>query len=229
MLRSDLLEHFKKFDTPTICNALELIDSRFRLHGFTTEQMVCADPSLPPIVGYARTATLRALSPVDPKKKREIGMAYYEYVASGEGQNISVIQDLDSSPGLGANWGEVNTNIHKALGILGVITNGAIRDMDVLAPGFQLLAGKIVPSHAYVRIEDTGREVNIFGMSVRHDDLIHADLHGAVVIPRECAEELPEKIDLMIRREKVILDACQDPGFNLEMLKQATSNSADIH
>ena len=66
MLRSDLLEHFKKFDTPTICNALELIDSRFRLHGFTTEQMVCADPSLPPIVGYARTATLRALSPVDP-------------------------------------------------------------------------------------------------------------------------------------------------------------------
>ena len=97
--------------------------------------------------------------------------------------------------------------------------------MDVLAP-FQLLAGKIVPSHAYVRIEDTGREVNIFGMSVRHDDLIHADLHGAVVIPRECAEELPEKIDLMIR---FILDACQDPGFNLEMLKQATSNSADIH
>ena len=156
-------------------------------------------------------------------------MAYYEYVASGEGPNISVIQDLDSSPGLGANWGEVNTNIHKALGILGVITNGAIRDMDVLAPGFQLLAGKIVPSHANVRIEDTGSEVNIFGMSVRHDDLIHADLHGAVVIPRECAEELPEKIDLMIRREKVILDACQDPGFNLEMLKQATSNSADIH
>ena len=122
MLRSELLEHFKKFDTPTICNALELIDSRFRLHGFTTEQMVCADPSLPPIVGYARTATLRALSPVDPKKKREIGLAYYEYVASGEGPNISVIQDLDSSPGLGANWGEVNTNIHKALGILGVKT-----------------------------------------------------------------------------------------------------------
>ena len=104
MLHSDLLEHFKKFDTPTICNALELIDSRFRLHGFTTKQMVCADPSLPPIVGYARTATLRALSPVDPKKKREIGMTYYEYVASGEGPNISVIQDLDSSPGLGANW-----------------------------------------------------------------------------------------------------------------------------
>ena len=178
-------------------------------------------------MGYARTATLRALSPVDPKKKREIGMAYYEYVASGEGPNISVIQDLDSSPGLGANWGEVNTNIHKALGILGVITNGAIRDMDVLAPGFQLLAGKIVPSHAYVRIEDTAGG-QYFGMSVRHDDLIHADLHGAVVIPRECAEELPEKIDLMIRRES-ILDACQDPGFNLEMLKQATSNSADIH
>jgi regulator of RNase E activity RraA len=101
--------------------------------------------------------------------------------------------------------------------------------MDVLAPGFQLLAGKIVPSHAYVRIEDSGMEVNIFGMTVRHNDLIHADRHGAVVIPAECAEELPGKIDLMIRREKVILDACKDPGFNLEMLKQATSDSADIH
>ncbi|HJM06714.1 MAG TPA: RraA family protein, partial [SAR324 cluster bacterium] len=188
-----------------------------------------ADPSLEPIVGYARTATIRALSPVDPKKKRETGMAYYDYVASGPGPNISVIQDLDPRPGLGANWGEVNTNIHKALGVLGVITNGAIRDMDVLAPGFQLLAGKIVPSHAYVRIEDSGMEVNIFGMTVRHNDLIHADRHGAVVIPAECAEELPGKIDLMIRREKVILDACKDPGFNLEMLKQATSDSADIH
>ena len=226
---TELIDHFKNFDTPTICNALELIDSRFRLHGFTTEQMVCADPSLPPIVGYARTAILRALSPVDPKKKRKTSMAYYEYVSSGSGPNISVIQDIDSNPGLGANWGEVNTSIHKALGVLGVITNGAIRDMDVLAPGFQLLAGKIVPSHAYVRIEDTGLEVNIFGMTVRHNDLIHADLHGAVVIPFECVEALPGKIDLMIRREKVILDACKDPGFNLEMLKQATSHSADIH
>ncbi len=229
VIPSTLLDLFKKHDTPTICNALELIDSRFRLHGFTTEQMICADPSLEPIVGYARTATIRALSPVDPKKKRETGMAYYEYVSSGPGPNISVIQDLDPRPGLGANWGEVNTNIHKALGVLGVITNGAIRDMDVLAPGFQLLAGKIVPSHAYVRIEDSGMEVNIFGMTVRHNDLIHADRHGAVVIPAECAEELPGKIDLMIRREKVILDACKDPGFNLEMLKQATSDSADIH
>ena len=78
---SELIDHLKNFDTPTICNALELIDSRFRLHGFTTEQMVCADPSLPPMVGYARTAILRAISPVDPIKKRETSMDYYKYVS----------------------------------------------------------------------------------------------------------------------------------------------------
>ena len=223
-----LLELLCRHDTPTICNALELIDSSCRLKGFTTEQMVCSDPKLPPIVGYARTATIRAASPVDPKVKRENGQDYYEYVSSGPGPNISVIQDLDSRPGFGAYWGEVNTSIHKALGILGVVTNGSIRDLDVLAPGFQLLAGKIGPSHAYVHIEDTGREVSIFGMNVRHNDLIHADRHGAVVIPSKYALDLPNAIDLMIRREKIILDACRRPGFNLEVLKQATSESATI-
>jgi len=224
-----LLEHFRQFDTPTICNALELAAPERRTMGFTTEPFVCADPSLPPIVGYARTATIRAANPIDPSKKRENALRYYEYVASDPGPNIVVLQDLDSRPGIGAHWGEVNTNIHKALGLPGGITNGAIRDLDVLAPGFQLLGGKVSPSHVYVRVEDVGIDVDIFGMAVKHGDLIHADRHGAVVIPLEAAPKLPECIDLCIRREAVILDACKRPDFNIEMLKQAIGNSAEIH
>ena len=223
-----LLNTFRKYDTPTIVNSLELLDSKFRTSCFTTEQMICADTTLPPIVGYARTATISASSEVDPNTKRDRSLAYYEYVSSGTAPFISVIQDIDESPGFGAFWGEVNSNIHNALGVIGVVTNGSVRDLDVLSPGFQVLAGKIGPAHAYVRIEETGIPVNIFGMNVQHNDLIHADRHGSVVIPAELAEELPTAIDLMIRKEKIILDACKRQDFDFEILKKAIQDSAQI-
>ena len=227
-ISQDLLENLRKYDTPTIVNSLEILDSRFRTSGFTTEQLVCVDTSLPPIVGYAKTATISASSEVDPNTKRDRSLAYYEYVSSGTAPYISVIQDVDEIPGFGAFWGEVNSNIHNALGVIGVVTNGSVRDLDVLAAGFQVLAGKIGPGHAYVRIEETGIPVNIFGMNVQHNDLIHADRHGSVVIPAELAEELPKAIDLMIRKEKIILDACKRQDFDFEILKKAIQDSAQI-
>ena len=228
-LNEEELAALRAWDTPTICNALEITSPERRAIGFTVEPLVCAFPGLDPIVGYARTATIRAASPVDPARKRANALHYYEYVASNPGPNIVVIQDLDSRPGIGAHWGEVNSNIHKALGLPGAITNGSIRDLDVLAPGFQLLGGKVSPSHVYVRVEEMGKEVEIFGMSVKHGDLIHADRHGAVVIPREVAPKLPECIDLCIRREVVILDACKRPDFSIDVLKQALGDSKEIH
>jgi len=225
----NLLETLRKYDTPTIVNSLELLDIKFRTSGFTTEQLVCADTSLPPIVGYARTATISASDEIDQQIKRERSLAYYKYISSGTGPCVSVIQDIDQNPGFGAFWGEVNSNIHKALGVTGVLTNGSVRDLDVLSEGFQVLAGKIGPAHAYVRIEETGIPVSIFGMEVNHDDLIHADRHGAVVIPSELSENLPEAIDLMISREKVILDACKREDFSYQVLRQAIMESAEIH
>jgi len=223
-----LLNTFRKYDTPTIVNSLEHLDSKFRTSCFTTEQMICVDTTLPPIVGYARTATIRASSEVDPKTKRDRSLAYYEYLSSGKAPCISVIQDVDESPGFGAFWGEVNSHIHNALGVLGVVTNGSVRDLGVLSVGFQVLAGKIGPAHAYVRIEKTGIPVNIFGMNVQHNDLIHADRHGAVLIPEELAEELPKVVDLMVRKEKIILGACKRKHFDIEMLKKAIHDSSQI-
>ena len=220
-----LFETLRKYDTPTIVNSLELLDSKFRTSGFTKEQLFCTDTSLPPIIGYARTATIKASNEIDPQIKRDRSLAYYEYVSSGTGPWISVIQDIDENPGFGAFWGEVNSNIHKSLGVIGTITNGSVRDLDELSEGFQVLAGKIGPAHAYVRIEETGIPVDIFGMEVQHNDLLHADRHGAVVIPAELAGKLPESIELMISREKIILDACKRDDFNYQILRQAILES----
>jgi regulator of RNase E activity RraA len=230
-LTAALLDELRKVDTPTICNALEIVVPERRGMGFTTGSMVVARSELPPMVGFARTATYRSAQPsrrpADEVQTQRA--AYYEYVEAGDRPTISVLQDLDREPGFGAFWGEVNSTIHSALGTIGGITNGSIRDLDALAPGFQLLAGKVGPSHAYGHLVDFGGTVDIFGMEVVDHDLIHADRHGAVVIPKAVAPEIPAAIDLILRREKVILDACADPGFNAEALRRATADSADIH
>ena len=225
------LKKLTDWDTPTICNGLEHLSSDYRVKSFTVEQMQCFDPSLPPIIGYARTAMIRSMTPPEgqPEEIREMRARYYETIAAEPNPSISVIQDLDPTPGFGAFWGEVNTAIHKGLGCLGVVTNGSFRDIDACAPGFQLLGGKVAPSHAWVHLVDIECEVNIFGMAVKPNDIIHADRHGAVVVPADCVKELPAAIDVLTRREAVILDAARSPGFNVDILKKAMADSAEIH
>jgi len=227
----ELLSELRKYDTPTICNALEVVLGGRRSNGFTTETFICADPKLPPMVGYARTATLRAAEPsgLSAQQARDLRMAYYEYVAAEPHPTVVVVQDIDARPGLGAWWGEVHAVVHQKLGSLGVITNGAIRDLDVIAPGFQLLGGKISPSHAFVHIIEQGNEVNIFGLTVRHQDLIHADRHGAVVIPAQVANDLPHAIGVMIAREQLILEAARQPDFSVAAIRRAMEQGEDIH
>lgn len=154
---------------------------------------------------------------------------YYEYVADSVYKTIAVVEDVDAAPGFGAFWGEVNTAVHRGLGCLGGITNGSIRDLDDCAPGFQLLAGKVGPSHAHVHVVDFGSPVTLFGMRVLHDDIIHADRHGAVIIPAKAVKEIPAAVELLTRREAVILKAARSPDFDIEKLKKATANAADIH
>ena len=103
------------------------------------------------------------------------------------------------------------------------------RDLDVIAPGFQLLAGSVGPSHAFVRVERFDVPVNVHGMEVSPGDLIHADRHGAVVIPLAVAEQLPSAIDLCGRREAPILNAARAPGFSVAKLRAAMGEAEDIH
>ena len=227
-----LLEALAAFDTPTICNALEVVVPERRARGFNRRPLVAAFPHLKPMVGYARTATIRSREPHSKQKEeaRKLRLAYYEYIAEKPHPSISVIQDLDGPDvGFGAFWGEVQTHIHKGLGCAGVITDGSVRDLDAMAPGFVVLAGAIMPSHAHVDLVDIGNTVSIAGMVVSSGDLLHADRHGAVVIPHDAAARLLDAIDRIARREKVLIDASKRPGFGMADLKRAFAEADEIH
>ena len=223
----DDLQRLQAWDTPTICNGLELIAPERQAVGFTVEPVVAADRRLPPIVGLARTGTIRAKEP--PRGRVASRLDWYDYVADADLPTVVVLQDLDDRPGYGAWWGEVHTAVHKALGAQGCVTNGAFRDCDMLALGFQVIGGRIGPSHAHVHLVDFGGPVNVLGMNAGHDDVIHADFHGAVVIPAEAVRRLPDAIDLVGRRERVILDLCADPGFTPARLREAVRRAGEIH
>jgi len=221
------LEILRKWDTPTICNGLELVAPERRAIGFTVEQMIAVDRKLPPIVGMARTGLIRAKEP--PRGPIPSRQQWYDYVEAGDLPTIAVIQDLDDRPGHGAFWGEVQTTVHKGLGVVGCVTNGSFRDCDMLAPGFQIIGGRIGPSHSHVHLVGMRCDVNVFGMLAGDDDIIHADFHGAVVIPADAVKRLPDAIGLIARREKVILDMARAPGFTSRHMADALSRAQEIH
>jgi regulator of RNase E activity RraA len=225
------LEALREWDTPTICNALELVVPARRARGFSAKPFVAADPGLPPICGLARTGRIRAAAPSGRSREqdRAARLGWYEYVAAADLPTIVVIEDLDETPGFGAFWGEVNTAVHKGLGVQGCVTSGSFRDIAMLAPGFQILGGAVNPSHAHVHVVDFGGEVAVHGMPCAHDEVVHADRHGAVVIPAEAVAALPAAIDLCARRERVILDMARRDDFDVAMLREALSRSEEIH
>lgn len=226
-LDATLLEALKALDTPTICNALEVAEPNRRTCGFNVKPLVCAHPELPPVVAFARTARIRATH--RPARNQD-SVGYYTYIAEGGPQpSVVIVQDLDEVPGYGALWGEVNTNVHLGLGCQGVITNGSIRDLPDAAADFQMLAGMVNPSHAWVHVVDWGGSVNVHGMEVDHGDLIHADQHGAVVIPLESAENVVEQARKIMARERILIDAAKQPGFNIDKMREAWAGMAEIH
>ena len=224
--RADL-DALRQWDTPTICNGLELIVPERRALGFTVEPMVAADRRLPPIVGLARTGLIRAKEP--PRGAIPPRDDWYDYVAAGDLPTIAVLQDVDDRPGYGAFWGEVQSTVHHALGVAGCVTNGSFRDLDALAPGFQIVGGRVGPSHAHVHLVQMRCMVNVFGMLCDHDDVIHADLHGAVVVPAAVVTKLPDAIGLIARREKAILDMARAPGFTAAKMREALKRAGEIH
>ncbi len=232
-LTKELITDLQSIDTPTVCNALEIIMPARRGYGYTTAPLVCTRPKLPPMLGFARTASIRSAHPSDLKgaEATKLSQGYYAYVAEGgPTPSIIVMQDLDGPQrAYGAFWGEVNSNIHKGFGALGVITDGSVRDVPDSAEGFQMLADRVGPSHAWVHVVDFGRPVTVAGMRVSHGDLIHADQHGAVVIPTDIAAQVKEAANLLARKERVIISAAKEPGFNMDRLRKAWGDAAEIH
>ena len=215
-------EFLRSIDTPTVCNLLEVVAPERRGFGYTVRHLHCPFPDLPPMVGFAKTVTMRAQDrvPLGEAGYMNKRLDYLDYVATGPRPSIAVIEDLDDEAGYGAFWGEVQSNIHKALGCLGVVTNGSIRDIPMIAQGFQMLAGSLSPSHAYTHVEDFGIPVTVHGMKVNSGDLIHADQHGAVVVPLDIIDRMKGALDDLNAREARIIKAAKEVG-TVEAIKAA--------
>ena len=176
------------------------------------------------ICGRARTVRIESRTPSQDtaEKGSAIRADCYDYIAAAEGPTVVVVEDRDEEP-LGAYWGEVHTALHRALGAQGAVTNGVIRDLDDLDRDFLLLGGHVGPSHAYVRIVDYGRGASVFGMTVRDGDIVHADRHGAVVVPEAAVALLPGAIAEVVARERSLLDLARADKLDMAALRALVS------
>ena len=219
----DLLSLLRRVDTPTVCNAIEVAQGRRGFAGFTRGTMLCSAPGAPPVVGFAVTARIAARAPSTepPEAIRARRMAYYRAMYDAPKPAVAVIEDTDFPDCVGAFWGEVNTTVHRAFGLSGAVTNGVVRDLGDLPDGFPVIAGSIGPSHGFVRVESLGAPVEIFGLRVLPGDLVHADRHGAVVIPPEVLPVLGAAIGRLQASERLILDPARAPGFDFAAFEAA--------
>lgn len=207
----ELLRELATFDTPAVCNGLEILDSAFTLYSFTKHFLMCSHPDRPARVGYARVAQIRTTRAhgEDTATLKARRIAYYDYVAEGDAPKICIHQDMDGEAGIAACWGDVMANVHKSLGVTGVVTDGAIRDIPGMPDGIQMLARGEKPSHGELHMVSYGSTVQVAGLTVRDGDLVHMDRNGAAVIPEALAADLPAAIGKVAEREQAIIAAAQ--------------------
>jgi 4-hydroxy-4-methyl-2-oxoglutarate aldolase len=223
ILMPEELQSLRVINTPTVSNAIERLGFRdSHLHA-TDGSIHCQFPEMPAIVGYACTLAVRSSKP-GSRPKHEVLRPYWDHFEKYPAPRIVVAQELDE-PAVGAFWGEVNANIHRALGCVGLITNGTVRDLDeVRALGFQFLAGGLSVSHAYAHLEDFDKPVKVGGLAITPGDLIHADKHGAIVIPHAIAREVAAAAQAVERYERPMIDLCKSANFSTAKLEQLMRN-----
>jgi 4-hydroxy-4-methyl-2-oxoglutarate aldolase len=218
---SDLLE-LRRWNTPTIYNGWEQITGHDPgRDGFNREPCVDFMPHLGPMVGYAITVVIEPGNPDHPRRHPDGWSHYRHYVAAVPGPKIVVVQDLDKPQTVGAFWGEVNSGMHKAMGCIGTIIDGGIRDLDEMNyVGFKALARRLCVGHAYSHPIRWDCEVEVFGRTVRPGQLIHADKHGFLVVPTEDQARLLEAARFMDSNEcRTMIEAARhSAGMSTEQM-----------
>lgn len=220
---NSLLNLLKNVDTPTVCNSIEVAQGKRGFNGFTRGTMLASHPDAPAMVGYARTAKIAAVSPPNEpsaivKSRR---MDYYRHMAEGPRPAIAVIEDVDFPHCIGAYWGEINTTVHQGFGLSGALTNGVMRDLGDLPDGFPVVAGSIGPSHGFVHVKEVATPVAVFGLEISDGDLVHADRHGAAVIPTDILPVLEVAILKLLETEKLVLEPARQDGFSFDEFEAA--------
>ncbi|WP_372624611.1 RraA family protein [Falsiroseomonas sp.] len=227
---AELISALRAFDTPTICNALDLLCPDRAGISATTCQLLWARDGEPPMAGLAVTARMRADAPPTwtPSEGAARRLAYWRHLAAVPRPALLAVQDISERAGIGGIWGDVNAAIHLGFGICGVVTDGAVRDLPLLPPGFGLLAGTVTPAHGHGHVVDWDGPVEVAGMTVRPGDVLHADRHGAVAFPADLLPMLPDAARRVQQREALILAAARAPDLDPERLLVAFTAAARI-
>lgn len=203
------LQELRDFDTPTVWNALEGFKLRPNTEGFSYPGLCLRTPQEKPIVGYAATAKVSGLE-LPTAEQKEMMFLLFGDILNMDEPAIAVVQDIDVRP-IGSFWGEVQATTFMALGAVGTLTLGGVRDLsEVGALGFYLFSTEIMVARAESHLVDRNCPVEICGMKVNPGDLLHADRHGATVIPAEVAPRLAEACRRVEKAEMSVLGPCRE-------------------
>lgn len=214
------LARLRQFDAGAIANAIETFDVRLRNEGFADGSVRATFPNLPPVVGYAATARIRCSMPPPTGQPYHDRTDWWNYILTVPAPRIVIVEDVDERPGLGAFIGHVHANILQALGCVAFATNGSVRDLgDVERIGFQLFAGSIGVSHAFVHLVEFGAPVTIAGLRVEPGDVVYGDRHGLMTIPVPIIDRLADAAERLLAAQQRIVDFCHAPDFSLETLR----------
>jgi regulator of RNase E activity RraA len=220
-----VLERLRRYDTATVCNLIELFDVRPHAVGYMDARIRACFPELPPMIGFAATATFRASEPPRGTDVYSSAEEQVELFKDLSGPPVVVFQDLDDPP-VAATFGEVMCTIYQTCGAVGLITSGTGRDLDqVRALDFPVFTNGTVCSHGYPHIPEVQVPVRVGGLLVRPDDLLHGDRNGITSIPREIASELVDIADEFVAAEEIVLDALREESSSLAKLRQARTES----
>jgi 4-hydroxy-4-methyl-2-oxoglutarate aldolase len=220
-----VLDKLRTFDTPTICNLIELFDVRPRNTGFMNGRIRACFPEMGPVVGFAATASFRSSAPPGKGDAYAGTALQVERFSELSGPPIVVFQDLDD-PAVAATFGEMMCATYQAFGAVGLITSGAGRDLDqVRALGFPTFTAGTICAHGYCHILHVHMPVHVGGIAIHPDDLLHGDLNGVTTIPRDVASELANIGDEYVAAESVILDALSGDSPSVKAFREAQSEA----
>lgn len=225
ILTSDQLEILRRLDACTLANAIETFHERLRNEGFVNSSVHCLFPDFAPMLGYAATVRIRGSAPPTAAIPYTDRTDWWDYILSLPAPRVVVVQDVATQTGLGSLLGAVHVNILRALGCVGAVTNGSVRDLPTAKNlGFHLFAGSVSVSHAYVHIVEFGAPVEIGGLKIQSGDLLHGDLHGVQSIPLDNADKIPLAAAEIIAREQELIALCQSKDFSIEKLRDAIAH-----
>jgi regulator of RNase E activity RraA len=211
-LSAETLKKLQQFDTPTICNVIELFNIRPRNTGFMDSRIQAGFPELPPMVGYAATASFRSDAPPVGGDAYGDLVDQVEAFADLPGPPVMVFEDLDD-PAVGATFGEVMCSVYQGFGSVGLITSGGGRDLlQVKALGYPVFTGSTICAHAYCHLLHLGLPVRVGGLTVRQGDLLHGDANGVTSVPAEIASEVADLAGPFLEAEKILIGYVRGPS-----------------